>query len=272
MKKEGILKVTSMIKSIEKNQMVKAEVALLVNPLYPVQDLQDETLTSVVQKQMRQSICRYMKTLYNSSSTFNEFKIGTKQFEETRFISDKLRKYYSDVKAHFVLRAFGKELSQKLRAYGVNNENLSEAQKVSIAISSSSQMNVYHIIPHDLQHTFIFKVVQAMMKPMSGEHLKIFKYALFMIFNVEVSADFARKFNERMTDVYEELGAGTVAAPHYIELIPVVREVKLLTIEEASEIEDIEDIEYKFVKASEEVELDHDFVMEIKSKKEVEKQ
>jgi hypothetical protein len=77
------------------------------------------------------------------------FLIEAQKFENTKFVSEFYRKYFMDARAHFLQRAFGKELSNKIRGYG--------AQALQ-SVVASNDMTIYQIIPADLHGTIFFKI------------------------------------------------------------------------------------------------------------------
>lgn len=107
--------------------------------------------------------------------------------------------------------------------------------------------------------------------------IKQFKYGLFMLLHVECQAHFATYFNDKLRDVYEELGVGSTSMMGQFEIPQtfeeedvsmqerITRSVTLDTDSNASAFENV------FVLAAESVEREHDFEMEVREKREAEK-
>ncbi len=205
-KKEGILKVFKLVNAIEANQEAKQAFAVLVNPKYH----HKANCVEENNHYMRNIILRYLYTVYRQSNSLREFKEGAKVFETSRFLLPGYKCFYHDLRTHFMQRALGKELAIKLQQY---SEGVSEE---TIRSCRSSDMTIFQLIPADLHATYFFKILQGIMRDLpSADKFKIkqFKYVIFMIFNVEAQALIAHKFNDKVRDSLEELGAGASATP-----------------------------------------------------------
>ena len=152
------------------------------------------------------------------------------------------------------MKAFGRDLSAKMRAYGscITEQPLWLQQQINS--STASDMTIYQLMPIELHNTFLFKCVQQLMRQIDGYALKSFKYALFNVLTVEASYNFGKNFNDTISKVYEELGAGAYSEEK------VYRKCKLTTEESISIVDSFES---EFIKVAEEIEDMHDFGEEI---------
>jgi hypothetical protein len=68
---------------------------------------------------MRRVIARYVRKIYmQTGGNVNEFLREIKLFEDSNFVMPIYKSFYQDVKAHFLQRSFGRDLSRKIQAYG----------------------------------------------------------------------------------------------------------------------------------------------------------
>lgn len=144
-------------------------------------------------------------------------------------------------------------------------------------------MTIYQVVPVDLQGTLFFKIVQKIMREIPSENkegLRKFKYGLFMLLHVESQASFAHTLNDNIRDSMEELGVGSVSLnpldfenPVQDMVTRVEREVTLGSEEMIVEEEPLcTGFEEVFVRAAERVECEHDFLAEIRFRREQEKE
>jgi hypothetical protein len=150
-------------------------------------------------------------------------------------------------------------------------------------------MTIYQIVPADLHGSFFFKIVQKILKDMQGkDDIKKFKYGLFMLLHVESQANFAHLFNEKQRDLMEELGVGTcpMIPP---DQIPFDQSIESLAVRhvsremkssistsaqfyfEGEKIEERTPFEELFVLSAEDIETSHDFLVEIRERREAER-
>lgn len=264
------------MKSHINNKLEKKAIVELVNIN---QSETHEELMKMNHNLMKKSIRRYIYQVFASTiGNVKGYLSDVQNFENIKFVTPFFLKYFYDVKAHYLIRAFGRDLSMKIAAYG--------GQALTSKVCTND-MTIYQVVPADLQGTFFFKIVQKIMRELPAankDEIRMFKYGLFMLLHVETQASFAHTLNENMRDIMEELGVGSVPnmasqfEAEYMEVTPskIQREVMLSNVEEmsASSEEEIDcsGLEEVFVRAAESIELEHDFGNEIRFKREQEKE
>lgn len=131
------MKIFKLINSVENNLRDKHAIARLISNHITF----GTDLRQVNDEAMRQTIKRYMQMVFERTNSIESFNNEVQQFENSRFIAPFYRWYFQDVKAHFIQRAFGRELNSKILGYG--------AQALTSAVASND-MTIYQIVPTDL--------------------------------------------------------------------------------------------------------------------------
>ena len=98
---------------------------------------------------MKNALVRYAEQVVKEANTIKDYKMAMKRFEESRFVTCAYKKYYLDIKVHFLQRIMAKEFSMKY-------QTLSSAS--STFKNASDDMTVFQVVPSDLHGTFFFKV------------------------------------------------------------------------------------------------------------------
>ena len=141
---------------------------------------------------MKNALVRYAEQVVKEANTIKDYKMAMKRFEESRFVTCAYKKYYLDIKVHFLQRIMAKEFSMKYQSLSSSSSTFKNA---------SDDMTVFQVVPSDLHGTYFFKVFQTLMKDPSIQDqvaiLKQVKHALHTIIFFE-NNDMAASLNSGM--------------------------------------------------------------------------
>jgi len=82
----------------------------LVNPSYILSEEGSEDLRVILDKDMKNVIVLFAKDLYLSTSNMKDYKKGMNALQKTGFILPYYKHHFFDVKAHYLQKAFAKDL------------------------------------------------------------------------------------------------------------------------------------------------------------------
>ncbi|CDW87735.1 UNKNOWN [Stylonychia lemnae] len=207
-----------------------------------------------IDKIIRQSIISMLDQILQSTSGIEEFAKETKVYEDADILPEQLKRDYFNIKIKFIIKSFAKTLLSIIKN---NNRN---------GNSTCNQLNIFQIIPQELQNTMFFKTIQAIQRQ-GGELIESqnFRYQLMMKFNIEQDVRFAKKFNSQLTKCFTNLQKSQPGGKCSEQTNEEQEELQILD-------RDASQLEQQIILACEGLIMGHDFDKEIRNKQEMDQQ